>query len=178
MGVYKNKKLLKALAERLKSFRTTASLSPQQVHIATGISKTNIRFTESARLNSTVSHLSIYADMYGVELHEILNFDHPVPDETTLKSAVKKFVKSKGLDPELFFQPNERITYFIENKLLKNSFLNSPRYAKEIASYCKEKFDIEFSTMQLSKSLDGLHKKGIVEKLKTDKKSKYQYRKK
>jgi hypothetical protein len=101
-----------------------------------------------------------------------------VPEETVLKSAIKKFIKSKGLNPELFFEPNERITNFIENKLLKTNILNSSRYAKEIASYCKEKFNIEFSTMQFSKSLDGLSKKGIVEKLKTDKKSKFQYRKK
>lgn len=178
MGYFKNHKLLRQLGDRLKSFRVKANLSVQQVHLATGISKGQINSTEAGKLNTSVSHLGLYAELFGVEPYVMLNFREPVPGEEALKQSVTKFLKSNGLSPAIFFKPNEGVTHIIENKLLQTSFLNSPRFAIEIAEFCKEKYDTEFSTVRLSKVLDNLHKKGLIEKISTEKKTKFQYRKK
>jgi transcriptional regulator with XRE-family HTH domain len=178
VGHYKNQKLIKLFAERLKNFRLAANLSVKQLHISTGISDRQIMMTEAGNVNTSISLISLYADIFGVPIHVLLNFDEPIPDETTLRTSIKKFIKARGLDPSLIFKADEGATSIIESQLLKTSFLNTPRFASEIANYCKEKYKVTFTTMRISKVLDNLNKKGVVEKLKTDKKTKFQYRKK
>lgn len=178
MERYKNKKLLKQFGDRLKEFRIAANLSLAQIHAATGISKTQILRTESGTLNTTLSHISLYADLYGMGVHGLLDFNDPVPDEAVLRQNIKKFLKAQGgIDPGIFFKHDEGATNVIITKLLKTNFLNVPRFTREIANFCNEKYKISFSTTVLSRVLDKLQKKGILERLTTDKKSKFQYRK-
>ncbi len=173
---FKNPKLIKRFGERLKKFRSAAGLTLQQVHTATGLSKRQITYTESGNVNTSISHLGLYAEFFGVDPHVMLNFNEPIPDEEALKQGVKKFLKSRGQDTVLFFKQNEGATSVL-NKLLETDFLSSPRYAKEIIDYCKDKYKFQFTTTRISKVLDNLHKRGLVKKLKTNKKTKYQYQK-
>lgn len=172
-----NRKILKAIGQHIKSLRLAANLTLQQVHMATGISKTNIRNMEVGLLNSTIVQMSIYAELYGMTLHELINVTLLPPDEASLRAVVKKFIKGRGMDPAIFFQPSERITNIFENKLLKTSFLTTPRFSSEVAAYCREKYGVHFSSTQVSRAFDNLFNKGLIQKLPTDKKSKFQYRK-
>lgn len=164
--------------KRLQAFRLAADLSQEQVHLATGVGQSHVAKTELGQVNTSISHVSLYAELFGVDDHELLNYKAPIPDETTLKKNVTKFLKSRGFDPSLFLKQNQGPTHIIETKILDTKFLTTPRLAREIAEYCKEKYDADFTTSQVSKVLDGLHKKGLLEKLKTDKKTKFHYRKK
>ena len=177
MGHIKNQKIIDLFAARLSRFMTNAGLSPKKVALATGISQPHIESTVAGSVNTSIGYAAAYAELFGVELHNLLNFKESVPDEVTLSAAVKKYLKANGIAPEDFFESNEGATHTIE-KLLKTTFLNQPRYARDIAEYCKEKYDVEFTTSRLSKVLDNLYKEGRVEKIETDKKSKYQYQKK
>lgn len=177
MRYFKNPKFIKRFGGRLKEFRATAGLTLQQLHAATGLSKRQITYTESGKINTSISHLGLYAEFFGVEPHVMLNFHEPIPNEATLKQGIKKFLKSRGQDTSLFFKENEGATTAL-NKLLETEFLSSPRYAKEIIDYCWEKYNVQFTTTRISKALDILYKKGLVQKMKTDKKTKFQYRKK
>jgi hypothetical protein len=134
--------------------------------------------TESGKVNTTLSLLGLYAELFGIPLYVLLDFNEPIPDETVLRQNVKKFIKTRGLDADLIFKAEEGATKVIENKLLKTSFLNTPRFASEIAQYCKEKYKLQFTTMRISKVMENLRNKGVIEKLKTDKKTKFQYRNK
>jgi transcriptional regulator with XRE-family HTH domain len=178
VGYLKNKRLIKRFGDRLKSFRISANLSLQQVHLASGLSKRQITYTESGNINTSISHLALYAELFGVELHELLNFSWPIPNEASLRLGVKKFLKSQGQDPVMFFKPNEGATNVIENKLLKTTFLNSPRFAAEIGIYCKEKYNVVFTTTRISKVLDNLYKKGAIQKVRSEKRTKYRYQRK
>jgi transcriptional regulator with XRE-family HTH domain len=64
----------------------------------------------------------------------------------------------------------------IETKLLPSKFFSSPRFAREISEYFKEKHGVKLTTTRLSKALDGFVRKGLIEKLETDKKGKFQDR--
>jgi transcriptional regulator with XRE-family HTH domain len=164
--------------KRLQAIRLAVDLSQEQVHHATGISQSHIARTELGQLNTSISHVAMYAELFGLKDHEMLDYEAPIPDSTTLKKSVTKFLKSRGFDPEIFLKQHQGATHVLQTKLLETKFLTVPRFAREIADYCKEKYDADFTTSQVSKGLDGLHKKGVLEKLKTDKKTKFQYRKK
>lgn len=143
--------------------------------LATGVSKGHIINIERGEVNTGINYLGLYVDMFGIDSALLLDFNSPLPDEAILQQAIKKYIKTKGIDPAVFFKPG--VTNIIVNKLLKTNYLNTPRFSKEIADYCKEKYKVTFTTIRISKVMDDLGKKKIVQKLATDKKSKYQYRK-
>lgn len=178
MSYLRNKKALELFGKRLQTIRLAVDLSQEQVHHATGISQSQIARTELGQLNTSLSHIAMYADLFGMQHHEMLEYGAPVPNSSVLKKGVTKFIKSRGFDPEIFLKQHQGTTHIIQNKLLQTKFLTAPRFTREIVDYCKEKYDADFTTSQVSKVLDGLHKKGALEKLKTDKKTKFQYRKK
>lgn len=80
-----------------------------------------------------------------------------------------------GIDPAIFLKKGLANT--LRTKILPSKFLSSPRFAKEIADHLNEKFELEFTTTAISQALENLRKRGLIEKLPTDKKSKFQYRK-
>ena len=176
VGHLKNQKVVDLFAIRLNKFLAAADLSPKQVAMATGISKRHIELTAAGSVNTSIGYAAAYAELFGVELHSLLNFKEPLPDEAAIHAAVKKYIKVHGVDVRKFYKSDEGATSTID-KLLKTTFLNQPRYTKDIVDYCKEKYNVEFTTTRLSKVLDNLYKEGRIVKLETDKKSKYQYRK-
>jgi len=176
VGHLKNQKVVDLFAVRLNKFLEAADLSPKQVALATGISKRHIEMTAAGSVNTSIGYAAAYAELFGVELHSLLNFKEPLPDEAALNASVKKYIKVHGIDADKFYKSNEGATSTID-KLLKTTFLNQPRYTKDIVDYCKEKYGVEFTTTRLSKVLDNLYREDRVEKLETNKKSKYQYRK-
>jgi hypothetical protein len=60
---------------------------------------------------------------------------------------------------------------------MESKFLSTPKLAKEVVAYCLEKFDAEFTTSQVSSVLNGLYKVGRLERIPTDAKTKFKYRK-
>lgn len=164
--------------KRLLAFRLATGLSKYQVSLATGIGQSHIAKTELGQVNITISHISLYAELFGVRESELLGFGNPLPKEEILKKGVSTFLKSRGVDPSRFPNGNQGLTHILSTKILETKFLASPRSAREIADHCKEKYNAEFTTTEFSKILDRLHKKGLLEKLKTDRKRRFEYRKK
>jgi transcriptional regulator with XRE-family HTH domain len=173
----KNTELAKQFSERFRKFRLNAGLTILQVHIATGISKRQLNYIEAGSLSPNLNHLDLYAKLFGMELHSMLDFSLAVPDESQLKAGIINFLKAKGHDPELFFKPNEGLTVFLQ-QMLSTNFLNTPKYSREIVKYCEDKYGVKFTTTGISKVMDNFYKEGLIQKLETDKKTKFQYKKK
>lgn len=175
MEYLKNQRTLDRFGSRLQAFRMGADLSQEQLHLATGVGQSHIAKTELGQINTSISHLSLYAELFGVTDHEFVNYDGPIPDEISLKKSVRKFLKARGFEPDVFLRQHRGPTHIIEHKILTTQFFTVPRYTREIVTHCREKYDAEFTTSQVSQVLDVLSQKGLIKKLKTDKKNRYQY---
>jgi len=168
---------MKSFGERLKAFRQAADLSQRQVHTATGIGQSHITKAELGQVNISISHVSLFAELFGVKDYEMLQYNGPVPDPSTLKKNITKFLKSRNIDVVTFFKESKGPTVIIGDKVMESKFLSTPKLTSEIVSYCKEKFDAEFTTSQASKVLNGLYKAGLLERISTDAKTRFRYRK-
>lgn len=162
--------------KRLKAIREASNLSQEQVHYATGISQSQIAQIEAGNINTGINRVSTLADLFGLEDYELFQYKFPIPDSEVLKRNISKYLKSRDIDPAIFLKKS--LVHLIETRLLPSKFLNSPRLAKEISEYFKEKSNTEFTTSHISQAMEGFVRKGLVEKLKTDKKTKLQYRRK
>jgi hypothetical protein len=127
-------------------------------------------------LNIGLTHISVLADFFGLEEFELLQYKNPIPDSELLKKNVSKYLKKSSIDPSIFLKKG--LAHLLRDKVLPTRFMASPKYTKEIALYLADKFQAEFTTTAISQALENLRKKGLVEKILTDKKSKFQYRKK
>lgn len=160
---------------RLKALREAANISQEQIQFATGISQSQIARIESGDLNTGISHVSRLANFFGLEDFQLFQYSEPVPDSEELRKNISKFLKTQSIDSSTFLRKS--IVYYLESKVLESKFLHTPRLAIEIAKYLEEKYDAEFTTMSLSQALNRFVKKGRIERVLTDKKSKYRYRK-
>jgi len=176
VAYYRDSKLLEEFGKRVKAFRLAAELSQEQVQYATGISQSNIYSLELGRLNTSLSHVGLLADFFGVSLSDFVNFKTPIPDADSLKKGVDVYLKKKKIDPNTF--QKKGLTKLLRDRVLKSKFLLTPRHAKDIALYIFETWHAQFTTSALSQALENLHKHGAVEKIKTESKNKFLYRKK
>ncbi len=167
---------LSSLGARLKMLREAANISQRQIEFVTGMDQSHLSRIEAGQVNVSLNYIFLIADFFGLEDHEILNFKSSVPDGQILTKNVLKFLKKKNIDSADFFKTG--LTSVLEECLVSSKFLSVPRYSKEIAEHIKEKYKEKFTSSALSQALEGLRKKGLIEKLPTDKKSKFQYRKK
>lgn len=175
MGKNKKTDSLILFGQRLKAIREASNLSQEQVHYVTGISQSQIARIEAGTLNTGINHASILAALFGLEDYELFQYKSPIPDPELLKRNISKYLRNQDIDPAVFIKKS--LVHLIETKLLPSKFFGLPRFAKEIVEYLKEKTDTEFTTSHVSQAMNGFVRKGAVEKLRTDKKSKFQYRK-
>ena len=171
----KNQRILERFGKRLRAFREAAELSQEQVQHATGIGQSNITKMEAGKLNTSLSQLALLSELFGVDDHVLLDYrSSPEPD--VIRQNVQMFLKRHGIDPTFFLR--RKLSHLLQTKLLTSKFFNVPRYSKDVADHLMEKYGEEFSTSHISQALDGLTRKGLIEKISTDKKTKYQYLKK
>lgn len=175
VGYFRNQEVIVKFGNRLRKLRVAAGLTQERVYFGTGISQSQVANTESGRLNTSLSHVALYAEFYGLQSHEILNFDQEIPDRETLKESISLFIINRGISPELYFKETPGITFLLENILSKSNFLEKERYAIELVEYCKREFNANYSTTQVSKAMDGLTKRGLVKKVESEVKTKLQY---
>jgi len=173
---HKKQNSLTLFGKRLKAFRQAVDLSQEQVYYATGIGQSHLVKIESGTVNTGISHIALLAEFFGVEDFQLLEYKAPIPDAEFLRKNVSKYLKSKGIDPTVVFKKS--LVRLIETKLLSSKFFTTARFAKEIADFLAEKHDAEFNTSHISHVMEVFTKKGLVEKIATDKKSKFQYKKK
>lgn len=161
--------------KRLKAIREAANISQEQIQFATGISQSQIARIESGDLNTGISHVSRLANFFGLEDFQLFQYHEPVPDSDELRKNISKFLKAQSIDASTFLRKS--IVYYLESKVLESKFLQTPRLTIEIAEYLEERYNAEFTTMSLSQALNRFVKKGRIERVLTDIKSKYRYRK-
>ena len=167
---------LSLLGTRLKMLREAASISQRQIEFVTGMDQSHLSRIEAGQVNVSLNYIFLIADFFGLEDYEILNFKSPIPEGPILTRNVLRFLKKKNIDTTYFFKTG--LTSFLEESVISTKFLSVPRYSKEIADHVKEKYKEKFTSSALAQALEGLRKKGLIEKVPTDKKSKFQYRKK
>ena len=174
MGTSKNSVTL--FGERLKALREASGLSQEQIQYITGINRTQIGRFELGVSGARIEDISALADLFGMEDHELLQYKSPIPDGDSLKKIISKYLKNHGIDPTVFLKPG--LVHLIETKLLPSKFFTSFRSTREISEFLQEKEGAEFTTSHISQALNGFVRKGHVERAKTGKKTKYQYRSK
>lgn len=167
---------LSLLGRRVRALRDSLNLSQEQIHYATGISQPYLVKIEKGETNIGLRYISLLADFFGLEDYELLQYRSQLPDIETLQRGVGKFLKSNEIDPAIFFRKG--IVHCLDITITNTRFLDTPKYSKEIADFLSASFGIKVSTSAVSQAMDGFYRKGVVEKLPTDKKSKFQYRKK
>lgn len=170
-----NKNSINLLGERLKAIRKASGLSQEQIQYVTGINQSQIARFEAGSLAARIDHISLLAELFGMEDHELLQYRSPVPDTEILTKNVSRYLKSRNIDPAVFLKKS--LVHLIETKLLPSKFFTSPRLAKEISEFLADKNGPMFTTSHISRTMDDFVRKGRIERLKTDK-SKYQYRNK
>ncbi|SKC85045.1 helix-turn-helix domain-containing protein [Ohtaekwangia koreensis] len=165
----------KKFADRLKAIRESVNLSQEQIHYATGIIQTHISKIESGKISIGIDTVSTLSDFFGVEDFQLFQYDEPIPDPDLLRKNVHKYLLLHDINPHVFLKKS--LMYAIREKILNSKFMDTPRLTKEIAGHLHDKYDVKFTTTRISDALEELRRKGLVEKLTTDKKSKFQYRK-
>jgi transcriptional regulator with XRE-family HTH domain len=170
------KESLVKFGKRLQLIRTSIDITQEQIQYATGITQSHLSRVEAGELNIGLTHISVLADFFGLEEFELLQYGNPIPDSELLRKNVSKYLKRNGVDPSIFLKKG--LAHLLKDKVLPTRFMSSPKYTKEIASFIEDKFQAKFTTTAISQALENLRKRGLVEKMETDKKSKFQYRKK
>lgn len=161
--------------KRLRAIRESINLSQEQIQYATGIGQSHLSKIEAGTVNVGLSHIAVLSEFFGLDEFELLQFNIAFREPDDLKKNVSKYLKRHGIDPSVFLRKG--LAHLLKNRVLPSRFLQAPRYTKEISEYLSEKFDSNFSTTAISQALENLRRKGLIEKIATDKKSKYQYRK-
>jgi transcriptional regulator with XRE-family HTH domain len=172
---YKNQRVLDQFGKRIKALREAADLSQEQIQKAIGISQPHLAQIENGKYNFRVSYIALLGEFYGLEDYELLDYKSPIPEGDELRKSITKFLKRNSINPSVVLKKS--ITTIFEKSILPSKFLNVPHSTKEIAHYISDKHEVEFTTTLVSRTLGILVKKGILEQLPTDKKSKFQYRK-
>jgi transcriptional regulator with XRE-family HTH domain len=175
VGFYKEKNSLIRFGERIKKMRELLNLSQEQIHYATGISQPYIVKIEKAETNIGLGYISLLASFYGLEDFELLQYDNALPDADKIKQNILRFLKQNDIEAAIFFKKG--LIRYLELTLLTTNFFNTPKFTKEIAEYLQQKYKTNFTTSAISQAMESVRKKGLVEKLSTDRKSKFQYRK-
>jgi transcriptional regulator with XRE-family HTH domain len=175
VGIHQKETSLVLFGKRLRAIREAANVSQEQLQYATGISQSQIGRIESGTLNTGINHVSRIAEFFGLEDFELFQYKAAVPDSDDLKRSIAKYLKIRDIEPSIFLRKS--IVFYLETKVFPSKFLNTPKYTYEIAEYLEEKYNAKFTTTGLSQALERFRKKGFVEKLATDKKSKFRYRK-
>ncbi|RZK01555.1 MAG: XRE family transcriptional regulator [Flavobacterium sp.] len=65
---------MQAFAKKLKETRESKGLSQEKLSLSTNISQSQIARTELGQVNTSISHLSLYAKALGVHPKELLDF--------------------------------------------------------------------------------------------------------
>jgi transcriptional regulator with XRE-family HTH domain len=175
VGIHQKETSLVLFGKRVRAIREAANISQEQLQYATGISQSQIGRIESGTLNTGINHVSRIAEFFGLEDFELFQYKASVPDSDDLKRSITKYLKTRDIEPSVFLRKS--IVFYLETKVLPSKFLNTPRYTQEISEYLEQKHNAKFTTTGLSQALERFRRKGLVEKLTTDKKSKFQYRK-
>ncbi len=161
--------------QRLKKLREAADISQEQIHYATGITQMHISRIESGDINTSIGKASKLASFFGLEDYEMFFYNQNIPAGDFLQKNIAKFLIRNNIDPKIFLKKG--LTNIL-TKELQSKFFNTPKYAVEISEMLEEKHNVKFSTARISDAMNDFKKKGLIEKLSTDKKSKFQYRKK
>lgn len=170
------KESLVRFGKRLREIRQAANVTQEQIHYATGITQPYISEVESGALTIGLSHIAVLAEFFGMEEYELFQYKSQIPESEQLKKNITSFLKRNGIDPSIFLKKG--LTHLLKSKLLSSKFFATPKYTSEIGAFLNERFDSNFSTTAISQALENLRKQGFVEKITTDKKSKFQYKRK
>ncbi|MBL0744845.1 helix-turn-helix domain-containing protein [Chryseolinea lacunae] len=176
MRKIERKESLVRFGKRLKGIREAANVTQEQIHYATGITQPYISAVESGALTIGLSHIAVLAEFFGLEEYELFQYKSQIPEPDQLKKNITSFLKRNDIDPSTFLKKG--LTHLLKGKVLSSKFFTTPKYTSEIRSFLYERFDANFTTTAISQALENLRKQGLVDKIATDKKSKFQYKSK
>ena len=75
MKYYKDQEFINSFAKKLKSLRELKGISQEKLSLITNISQSQIARTELGQVNTSISHLSLYARALEVNPKDLLDFD-------------------------------------------------------------------------------------------------------
>jgi len=70
-----NHKLLKQFGEKIRELRTAKGISQEQLAELTGFHRTYIGMIERGERNLSLSNTAVFADVFEIQITELLNFE-------------------------------------------------------------------------------------------------------
>ena len=74
MKYLKDEDFINKFGQRLKQVRESRGLSQEQLSLLTEVSQSQIARTELGRVNTSISHVSVYAKFLKVEPRDLFDF--------------------------------------------------------------------------------------------------------
>ena len=74
VSYYKDQAFIEGFAKKLKQIRESKGFSQEKLSLITNISQSQIARTELAQVNTSISHLALYAKALGISPKDLLDF--------------------------------------------------------------------------------------------------------
>jgi transcriptional regulator with XRE-family HTH domain len=74
VAYYKNETFIKNFGKKLKEVRESKGFSQEKLSLVTNISQSQIARTELGQVNTSISHLALYAHALGIPPKDLLDF--------------------------------------------------------------------------------------------------------
>lgn len=160
--------------KRLGLFKKKANISYAKIHYATTISENHVKNTVKGKVNIGLIHIELYAKLFGVNDHEMLNYESPIPKREVLQKNISEYFKSigfKSLDNFKKLGPS----YVIEEFFLELNDFMLPLEAAEIKDLINQSQGSNYKTNDVSRVLNSLSSEDIVLKVTTGNSKKPKY---
>lgn len=160
--------------ERLGKYKKRSHVSFVKMSFGTSISANHINNTVKGKTNPTLKQVEAYAQFFGVESYQLLQFNAPVPDKTTLQTNIRAHFESIGyISNETFKKLGP--SYAVEEFIEEYDEFPRPLEAAEIKEMFNEASGTTYKTNDISRVLNRLAEEDILIKIDTGNPKKPKY---
>jgi transcriptional regulator with XRE-family HTH domain len=152
----------KAVGTKVRELRGRLGWSQKQLADIANIEQNQVQRVENAKNTTTLAILTAIAKALGQQPFELLRTEHQVRVNTNFD------VLARRKSPET--------TKHI-HKIVKSSFLNSPRSVNDIVKYCKDRFNVKMPSSATSGILKTLVDNKILKRTPANIKGRFLYQK-
>lgn len=142
--------LIAVLSGNVTELRDALGLSQQDFALLVNISRTTLGNMESGRANFKISSLEGILNFTSITLEDLSKSSFE-PPKNLREKLVEKFRSDLSVSVILNKEPS--IPYCIKYKLLKTSFLDTPRETRQIVEFFENKFGWIFKGNSLHAAL-------------------------
>ncbi|WP_345954656.1 helix-turn-helix transcriptional regulator [Mucilaginibacter sp. PAMB04168] len=157
----------KTIAQHVKYIREYAGLTLTGFSEAVNLSISYLRLIEKGNANITYSTARKIADFCEIEPNSLLSSKPLKLKKLAQIATIEAFYKENISNPQYFIarKGENSVAYFLKNTLIPSGYLNDNREVNSIQQFCKVEFDKDFTSKQLSRELNRLADKDVLQRL-------------